>query len=76
MVGIGGGAWSHKVDVRLVDVIVSQPDGIGGGVVQVSSFSELFFQSVWGQIVPVRHNCPNKPHNSRSIVKLLRRSNS
>lgn len=37
MVGIGGGVWSQKVDVRLGDVIVSQPDGMSGGVVQVSS---------------------------------------
>ncbi|KAH8681067.1 violaceus kinesin [Xylariales sp. PMI_506] len=34
MVGIGGGVWSQKVDVRLGDVVVSQPDGTHGGVVQ------------------------------------------
>jgi nucleoside phosphorylase len=34
MVGIGGGVWSKKVDVRLGDVVVSQPDGTHGGVVQ------------------------------------------
>ncbi|KAK5684545.1 hypothetical protein LTS10_004415 [Elasticomyces elasticus] len=34
MVGIGGGVWSDKKDVRLGDVVVSQPDGIHGGVVQ------------------------------------------
>ncbi|USP81646.1 hypothetical protein yc1106_08920 [Curvularia clavata] len=34
MVGIGGGAWSRKVDIRLGDVVVSQPDGMHGGVVQ------------------------------------------
>jgi nucleoside phosphorylase len=34
MVGVGGGEWSKKVDVRLGDVVVSQPDGIHGGVVQ------------------------------------------
>jgi nucleoside phosphorylase len=34
MVGVGGGVWSKKVDVRLGDVVVSKPDGIHGGVVQ------------------------------------------
>jgi nucleoside phosphorylase len=34
MVGIGGGVWSEKVDVRLGDVVVSQPEGEHGGVVQ------------------------------------------
>ena len=34
MVGICGGVWSEKTDVRLGDVIVSQPDGMHGGVVQ------------------------------------------
>jgi len=34
MVGVGGGVWSEKVDIRLGDVVVSQPEGIHGGVVQ------------------------------------------
>lgn len=34
MIGIGGGIWSEETDIRLGDVIVSQPDGIHGGVVQ------------------------------------------
>lgn len=34
MVGIGGGVWSRKSDIRLGDVVVSQPDGKHGGVVQ------------------------------------------
>ncbi|KAK3643209.1 hypothetical protein LTR56_010356 [Elasticomyces elasticus] len=34
MVGIGGGVWSENIDVRLGDVVVSQPDGMHGGVVQ------------------------------------------
>ena len=34
MVGVGGGVWSEKVDVRLGDVVVSQPEGMHGGVVQ------------------------------------------
>ncbi|KAK0299663.1 hypothetical protein LTR82_018348, partial [Friedmanniomyces endolithicus] len=34
MVGIGGGVWSERADVRLGDVVVSQPDGMHGGVVQ------------------------------------------
>lgn len=34
MVGIGGGVWSKKNDVRLGDVVVSQPTGGHGGVVQ------------------------------------------
>src|SRR5271163_4587463 len=34
MVGIGGGVWSKKNDVRLGDVVVSQPTGTHGGVVQ------------------------------------------
>lgn len=34
MVGVGGGVWSKKFDIRLGDVVVSQPDGLHGGVVQ------------------------------------------
>ncbi|KAF7505692.1 hypothetical protein GJ744_000541 [Endocarpon pusillum] len=34
MVGIGGGVWSKDTDVRLGDVVVSQPGGTHGGVVQ------------------------------------------
>ncbi|KAN0089551.1 hypothetical protein V8E51_019811 [Hyaloscypha variabilis] len=34
MVGIGGGVWSKKGDIRLGDVVVSQPTGTHGGVVQ------------------------------------------
>ncbi|RYP55992.1 hypothetical protein DL770_010860 [Monosporascus sp. CRB-9-2] len=34
MVGVGGGVWSRKVDMRLGDVVISQPDGTHGGVVQ------------------------------------------
>jgi nucleoside phosphorylase len=34
MVGVGGGVWSTKFDIRLGDVVVSQPDGSHGGVVQ------------------------------------------
>lgn len=33
MVGICGGVWSNKADIRLGDVIVSQPAGQHGGVV-------------------------------------------
>jgi nucleoside phosphorylase len=34
MVGVGGGVWSQKMDIRLGDVVVSQPEGTHGGVVQ------------------------------------------
>jgi nucleoside phosphorylase len=34
MVGVGGGVWSKKADVRLGDVVVSQPTGTHCGVVQ------------------------------------------
>jgi nucleoside phosphorylase len=34
MVGIGGGVWSKKDDLRLGDVVVSSPTGTHGGVVQ------------------------------------------
>jgi nucleoside phosphorylase len=34
MVGIGGGVWSTKADIRLGDVVVSHPEGAHGGVVQ------------------------------------------
>lgn len=34
MVGIGGGVWSTRTDVRLGDVVVSQPTEMHGGVVQ------------------------------------------
>jgi nucleoside phosphorylase len=34
MVGVGGGVWSKKNDIRLGDIVVSQPTGTHGGVVQ------------------------------------------
>jgi hypothetical protein len=34
MVGICSGMWSETADVRLGVVVVSQPDGMHGGVVQ------------------------------------------
>ncbi|KAJ4125230.1 hypothetical protein NW754_013516 [Fusarium falciforme] len=34
MVGIGGGVPSKRNDIRLGDVVVSEPDGQGGGVIQ------------------------------------------
>ncbi|UPL00291.1 hypothetical protein LCI18_011225 [Fusarium solani-melongenae] len=34
MVGIGGGVPSHKADIRLGDVVISQPENRIGGVVQ------------------------------------------
>ncbi|KAF4629930.1 hypothetical protein G7Y89_g8218 [Cudoniella acicularis] len=34
MVGVGGGVWSKKDDIRLGDVVVSEPTGAHGGVVQ------------------------------------------
>jgi nucleoside phosphorylase len=34
MVGVGGGVWSKKDDIRLGDVVVSYPIGTHGGVVQ------------------------------------------
>jgi nucleoside phosphorylase len=34
MVGVGGGVWSKKHDIRLGDVVVSEPTGNHGGVVQ------------------------------------------
>lgn len=34
MVGVGGGVWSEKNDIRLGDVVVSQPTGVHSGVVQ------------------------------------------
>jgi nucleoside phosphorylase len=34
MVGVGGGVYSKKDDIRLGDVVVSQPTGTHGGVVQ------------------------------------------
>jgi nucleoside phosphorylase len=37
MVGIGGGVPSTEVDIRLGDVVVSQPDKTFGGVVQYDS---------------------------------------
>ncbi|CAM6004213.1 unnamed protein product [Sphagnum balticum] len=34
LVGVGGGVWSKKHDIRLGDVVVSEPAGTHGGVVQ------------------------------------------
>jgi nucleoside phosphorylase len=34
LVGIGGGVWSQKTDIRLGDVVISHPEGTHGGVVQ------------------------------------------
>ncbi|KAH0006000.1 hypothetical protein KCU78_g12562, partial [Aureobasidium melanogenum] len=35
LVGIGGGVPSESIDIRLGDIVVSCPDGVYGGVVQV-----------------------------------------
>ncbi|EFY95807.2 ankyrin repeat-containing protein [Metarhizium robertsii ARSEF 23] len=37
MVGIGGGIWSENNDIRLGDVVVSNPEGSFGGVKQYNS---------------------------------------
>ncbi|RDW57769.1 hypothetical protein BP5796_12570 [Coleophoma crateriformis] len=34
MVGVGGGVWSKKHDIRLGDIVISQPRGTHSGVVQ------------------------------------------
>ncbi|CAM5999844.1 unnamed protein product [Sphagnum balticum] len=34
LVGVGGGVSSKKDDIRLGDIVVSEPTGIHGGVVQ------------------------------------------
>ena len=34
MVGIAGGVWSKKSDIRLGDIVIGQPTGLHGGVVQ------------------------------------------
>ncbi|THZ14754.1 purine and uridine phosphorylase [Aureobasidium pullulans] len=34
MVGIGGGVWTQQTDLRLGDVVVSEPNNMHGGVVQ------------------------------------------
>jgi nucleoside phosphorylase len=34
LVGVGGGVWSKEADIRLGDIVVSQPTGLHGGVVQ------------------------------------------
>ena len=55
MVGIGGGAPSKGVDIRLGDVVVSKPTGDFGGVVQYD------FGKGVGQGVFERTGCLNKP---------------
>jgi nucleoside phosphorylase len=34
MVGVGGGVWSERTDIRLGDVVVSEPNRMHGGVVE------------------------------------------
>jgi nucleoside phosphorylase len=34
MVGVGGGVYTKKNDIRLGDIVISQPTGAYGGVVQ------------------------------------------
>lgn len=34
LVGVGGGVWTKENDIRLGDIVVSQPTGTHGGVVQ------------------------------------------
>ncbi|SCO19761.1 uncharacterized protein FFE2_14444 [Fusarium fujikuroi] len=58
LVGIGGGAPSSKHDIRLGDVVISQPSGIFGGVVQHDrgkSFPEGEFERTGS------HNAPPQP---------------
>ena len=42
MVGIGGGVWSPQTDVRLGDVVVSEPTRMHGGVVQRNLVNSQF----------------------------------
>lgn len=46
MVGICGGVWSEETDVRIGDVIVSQPTGQHGGVVQYD-FGKVKAGGIW-----------------------------
>jgi nucleoside phosphorylase len=55
MVGIGGGAPTKKIDIRLGDVVVSKPTGGFGGVVQYDSGKAV------GQGVFERTGSLNKP---------------
>lgn len=47
MVGVGGGVPNERMDIRLGDVMVSQPDGVHGGVVHLKYMEDGLFQSEW-----------------------------
>ncbi|XWX02355.1 hypothetical protein V2A60_010392 [Cordyceps javanica] len=86
MVGIGGGAPTAGKDIRLGDVVVSQPQGKLGGVLQYDFGKQLsngIFEQT-GQLnapPPVvlgalpemrrRHNNPKKPDRIAEHVKLM-----
>jgi hypothetical protein len=86
MVGIGGGAPTRDTDIRLGDVVVSQPKGTLGGVVQLDlgkllpdgTFErkgqlEAPPQVLLGVIPHMRrhHNDPKKPDRIAEHIKLL-----
>ncbi|PVH69381.1 hypothetical protein DL98DRAFT_439187 [Cadophora sp. DSE1049] len=86
MVGIGGGAPTQERDIRLGDVVVSEPQGTLGGVVQYDLGKRLSggrFQRT-GQLdgpppvllgaipeMKLRHNDPKKPDGIAEHIKLM-----
>jgi len=86
MVGIGGGAPSRDSDIRLGDVVVSEPRGTLGGVVQVDLGKQLLDgtferkgqldappQVLLGVLPHMRrhHNDPRKPDRIAKHTKLM-----
>ncbi|KAL1850813.1 hypothetical protein Plec18167_002552 [Paecilomyces lecythidis] len=85
MVGIGGGAPTPERDIRLGDVVVSQPQGTLSGVVQYDLGKQLpkdVFQrtgvlnhppSVLLGVIPEIRRCHNDPRKADKIAQHIRR---
>jgi nucleoside phosphorylase len=71
LVGIGGGVPSPKNDIRLGDIVVSYPDGIYGGVVQVDR-GKTVPTSVNGDGFEIRGSLNQPPDQLLNVVNTLK----
>jgi nucleoside phosphorylase len=76
MVGIGGGVRSKKTDIRLGDVVISQPEWSHGGVVQWD-FGRMEYRGVFRRTGSLNKPPPELLHALQSMqTKHLRRGNN
>lgn len=71
LVGIGGGVPSHNIDMRLGDIVVSYPDGIYGGVVQLDR-GKTVPTSVGGGGFKIKGSLNQPPAQLLNVVNTLK----